>query len=123
MRLNKSLSIGAAIQNLGSKIRFVNEGDRLPLTFKLEGAYKTGSRLLITIDANKPVDNNFKLNVGAEYLVANMFAVRGGCSSDKEQGSNFTVGAGFCLRDCHIDYALVPYGDLGKTHQISFSLR
>ncbi len=123
LKLNKSLSIGTAIQNIGGKIKFTDEGDRLPLNFKVGGAYKTPGRLLMAIDVNKPVDdNNCKLNIGAEYWIANMFAIRGGYNSGMEQSNDFTVGAGFCIRNCQLDYAFVPC-DLGKTHRISFSLR
>mgnify|MGYP001615318140 CR=1 FL=1 len=124
LQLNKSLSIGAAIQNLGTKVKFVTESDRLPLSFTIGGAYNTlGDKLLVAVDVNKAVDSNFKVNLGAEYWVTNMLAIRGGYNSSIDAGDGFSAGAGLRIKNCQIDYALVPYGDLGKTHRISFSFR
>ena len=54
-----------------------------------------------------------------------MFAIRAGYKHNSAINntlgalSGLTCGAGFKLGIMGIDYALVPYGDLGYTHRIS----
>lgn len=122
LRLSKSLSLGTTVQNLGTKVKFVNESDSLPIIFKIGGAYRTpGDRLLVAVDANQPVDDDLRVNIGAEYqFINNTFAIRGGYKSGIDQGG-VTAGAGFHIRNCRLDYAFVPYGGLGNTHRISCS--
>ncbi|MEW6607706.1 MAG: PorV/PorQ family protein [bacterium] len=114
----ENLLIGGALQNLGSKVKFINEGDKLPLNVKLGSAYKAmDDRLILLLDINKPVDNDLRLNLGTEYWLTSTVALRGGYNSGIDEGSGITFGIGFALRNLQLDYAYVPYGDLGKTHR------
>ncbi|MEW6620108.1 MAG: PorV/PorQ family protein [bacterium] len=120
----ENLLIGGALQNLGSKVKFINEGDNLPLNVKLGTAYKAmDDRLILLLDINKPVDNDLRLNLGTEYWLTSTVALRGGYNSGIDEGSGVTLGIGFALRTLQLDYAYVPYGDLGKTHRYCLLVR
>lgn len=58
------------------------------------------------------------LNLGAEYYFTDFFALRLGSSKNRLQG-----GLGFWAPAFRLDYAYVPYENLGPTHRVSFTLR
>ncbi len=120
----ENLFIGGTLQNLGSKVKFIKEGDKLPLNIKLGTAYKAmDGKLILLLDMNKPVDNDLSLNLGTEYCLTPTLKVRGGYNSRLDAGSGITGGIGFTIRPFQLDYAYVPYGDLGKTHRYCLLVR
>ncbi|GAG58644.1 unnamed protein product, partial [marine sediment metagenome] len=59
-----------------------------------------------------------------EYWVTNIMALRVGYrTGPADEGSGLTVGAGFRAGRILLDYAFVPYGDLGNTHRISLGMK
>jgi hypothetical protein len=124
-KLTKHINIGVCVQNLGMPAKFINNDAPLPVNLKAGIAvYLLKDKLLLTSDANKPVDNKMKINSGFEYNAYKNFIVRGGYLPEKDLGSNLTMGAGYHLNDLiTIDYAFVPYGELGTSNRISISLK
>ncbi|MBU0699774.1 PorV/PorQ family protein [bacterium] len=122
--LANNLDIGGVIQNIGSNIKYEEESDALPLNIKVGIAYRF-NRLLLTMDINKPIENKLRLNVGAEYQIAEIMVLRAGYKlkqEDNKSGTGLTAGVGFKIRNYQLDYAYVPHQDLGDTHQISLLL-
>ncbi|MDI6735352.1 MAG: PorV/PorQ family protein [bacterium] len=114
----ENLSIGGALQNLGTKVKFINEGDSLPLNLKLGAAYQTiDNRCILLLDINKPVDNKLRLSLGTEYCLVPILAIRAGYNSGIDEGSGMTFGIGYKFHNLQLDYAYVPYEDLGKTNR------
>lgn len=102
----------------------------LPLYFRvglsmdvLQGAAR--SNLILSVDAIHPNDDVEYINVGAEYILCNMFALRGGYKSlfaiDAEEG--LSMGAGFKLNVLryflNIDYAYRDFGRLGDVQMFT----
>lgn len=135
-----TLNLGLNIQNLGPKIKFRERGFFLPINAKLGASYKiTDWDLLLALDLNQSIDNYLKIHTGAEYWFMDMVAVRGGYrykwyGNDLGVLSGLTAGIGlkisnifnsagihFDAVDLQLDYAFVPYGDLGLTHRISLT--
>ncbi|MFH1353330.1 MAG: PorV/PorQ family protein [bacterium] len=128
-RKNK-LNIGLAVQNLGTKMKFVKDEFSLPLNIKLGGAYKFGRSFIAALDFNFPNDNDSRVNTGVEYSKKYgenlVVALRTGYKTNTEGlDASDGLSAGFGLRygECLMDYAWVPYGDLGVSHRISFTYR
>jgi len=128
-RLGK-LNTGLAIQNLGAGLKFRSESDPLPLNIKLGGVYKFGRRLTAALDFNVPNDSDFRVNTGVEYSRKYgeklTLALRTGYKTntkglDAVDGLSFGFGVGY--KSSRLDYAWVPYGDLGTAHRISFVYR
>lgn len=126
-QLNKKLIIGAAVQNIGTKMKFVEEEDPLPLNLKAGGAYFLRGNLLLALDANVPADNDINLCFGGEYRyqVNEKIKVSGRLGYNTKTKNidgikGFTCGLGAVFQGYGIDYAFVPYGELGNTHRISF---
>jgi len=122
----ENLTLGIAMQNLGPKLKaFVSEKDGLPLNFKVGGAYKLlDNALTLSLDINFPTDNHTNFNLGGEYWIKEMVAIRAGYKSltkDELKSSDLTFGAGFRMPGTGIglDYAYCDYDDLGDTHRVS----
>ena len=132
---------------------FIKEEEPLPFTFRVGAAYKTLVRgwkpepseegeteepadpeveldklpgtLIAAMDLDFPSDHSPGVRMGLEYQFSNGIAIRSGYRT----GTGFSFPAGFCggmgyTTDTYqVDYALVPYGDLGNTHRVSFTIR
>lgn len=122
----QGLQFGLAVQNLGTQIAEAN----LPMNAKVGAAYllplqvgpKDAWRLLA--DVNLPFgDTKYtSVNVGTEYAYNQLLALRLGYKI-KDTGDlggviGLTAGVGAKFSILSLDYALLPFGDLGLTHQI-----
>ena len=116
------LTAGVSMQNLGTKLG----PDSLPLTFKGGGAYRMFSeRLVLASDVDwRAVDKRAYWDLGAEFWLDKALALRAGYqlghAADKA-GSMYGFAAGFGVKlgQFGLDYAFVPFGDLGDTHRIT----
>ncbi|MFH1563557.1 MAG: PorV/PorQ family protein [Nitrospirota bacterium] len=122
----ENLTLGAVVQNFGPKLgAFVSEKDSLPLNFKVGGAYKLLDKALtLALDINFPSDNDTNFNLGGEYWIKEMVAIRAGyktLTKDALKSSDLTFGAGFKMPGTGfgLDYAYCDYDDLGDTHRVS----
>ncbi|OIP43336.1 hypothetical protein AUJ95_00855 [Candidatus Desantisbacteria bacterium CG2_30_40_21] len=81
---------------------------------------------MLALDINKPIENKLHFNVGGEYWIANLLALRAGLNLrqvNNKADIGLTVGTGFKITNYQFDYAYIPYGDLDNTHQFSFIVR
>jgi hypothetical protein len=124
--VNENVKVGVAVQNLGTSVKYGETADSLPLVIRGGAAYvkEMGSnKLTVAADVAKfGDDSTIKILVGGEYLINNMLAVRAGYKVGFDTES-FTVGAGFMQQKFSVDYAFVPFGDLGTSHRLSFGLK
>ncbi|HEX2898059.1 MAG TPA: PorV/PorQ family protein [candidate division Zixibacteria bacterium] len=142
-RMTPRLTLGAALTNIGPKILYSDAGqsDELPRNLGLGFAYKLLQsdfyRLMVTAEMNKllvGVDDPFSqeiketiFNGGAEFLYANIFAIRAGYIYDQEGNvKNLTLGAGLSpLQNMHFDFSYIPSGSssvLANTLRVSLSI-
>lgn len=132
---DRGLRFGFVAQNLG-----VTSDQLMPINFRVGAGYvvqdlfSATGRGTVGMDVMVPIDNDVKVSVGAEY--ANIspnteFAVRVGYKigneiRDLDSLAGMTAGAGFAivggLIKYQVDYAFVPYGDLGTTHRAALTL-
>ena len=131
----KSLRFGVSLQNLGPQMSFIAEGYNLPLTMVAGAGYEIGG-VTLALDLKKQVyEGRTDLCIGTEYLPMNSLALRAGylmnvlkATSGNSIGNNFSTpeglgaGIGFQVFGVNTDYSFTPYGDLGNTHNISFSV-
>ena len=135
-------SLGAALLNFGTRVRFEDDSFPLPLKLKAGAAADFAApRLLLALDAEFPNDGPAALMAGAEYKGLEGIALRlgyktaapgqrdailgrgyGGVSGvDGMYG--FFAGAGFEYSGFAFDYAMLPYGDLGTAHRFSVGMK
>ena len=111
-------TLGVVAQNIGSKLG----RDPLPLTFKVGAASKLRA-LTLAVDLTKPQDNEIYYCLGAEWWLRNVLALRVGYKTNQDIGQGLTAGIGYRFGRICLDYAYVPYGDLGDTHRISLGMK
>lgn len=111
-------TLGVVAQNIGSKLG----SDPLPLTFKV-GAATNLKALTLAVDIAKPQDNEIYYGLGAEWWLRNALALRIGYKTNQDIGKGITAGIGLKIGKTSIDYAYVPYGDLGVTQRISLAIK
>jgi opacity protein-like surface antigen len=154
------LRIGAAISNFGTDMRIdgkdllvlydinreiygnndqimasLNTNDfPLPLTFKVGLAMDVlntpNHKITLAVDALHPNDNAESINIGGEYIFANMFSFRGGYKSlfldNSEEGFTLGVGINYDFAPdlgIFIDYAYQDFGLLKYTQHFSIGIK
>lgn len=138
------VSLGAGVVNLGTQVRFIDRAFPLPTAFRVgvTGGLTRRFPHALSIQIDVPRDNSPVLRLGLEYLGFGPFALRAGYRTtsgtqrDAALGRAFGseapslsefygmfMGVGFRSRLGNMDYALLPYGELGNAHRFSFTLR
>lgn len=122
----KGLSLGFAAQNLGPKMKFLDEGSALPLTARAGAGYVLLDNVLISFDVSRQINEKVNVfSIGSEYAVFNSLFMRAGYLGNAVPGGNladaggFKAGFGLKLKGFNLDYAVTPFGDIGKAHRIS----
>lgn len=112
--------------NLGLGLNLNNFGltlgkDEIPREIKAGLSYRLfNNRLILGVSGWKG-----HLQLGTEYWFFNKFAMRAGFENNEDRdklGKNtgFSLGLGAKFsRNYRLDYAWLPYGDLGNTHHLS----
>lgn len=119
----KKIGMGLTIRNLPvSRPKFSIESAPLPTEYRLGASYifpfKT-IRLLVSTDLVIPHKEITYNTVGMETTWWNLFSLRSGYRFAQDEGSGLSIGAGTIVGGFKIDYAYVPFGDLGDTNKIS----
>lgn len=107
------LKFAFALQNMGSEIKFIDEGDPLPFNIKLSTAYITNT-LTISVDLNR-CDNNISYGFGTEYIIMKVMALRAGYNTTR----SFSCGIGVNWNNIDLGYAFIPYKYIDYSHIIS----
>lgn len=113
----RNLQLGFAVQNLGPKIKFIEKAEALPLNFKFGTSYKIGS-FLFALDANKPIDNKFRVNGGCEFEFNNIVFLRAGYNT----ANSYSAGFGVQWNIFTVDYSFTPYKEINDSHRIAVKL-
>jgi hypothetical protein len=126
------LSLGLNLQNMGPKIKFISQADRLPFNIKLGGAYRRPSdAFTFAVDLNLPLSKNLDCNVGTEYWIRHIVALRAGYNSrlrgneldSSHLGDGLSMGFGIIVKSLQLDAAYIPYGVLGHAYSASLLFR
>ncbi len=117
------LGIGLTARHIGAAA-FTGGGEKLPGEIAA-GLSWDATVLRATLDAVYPLfDNNPNFRAGVEFLPVPMLAIRAGYRSGpvdlKTLGplAGITAGLGVNVAGIGVDYAFMPYGELGATHRI-----
>lgn len=127
------VNLAVSVQNLGPKMRFIDESFSLPLALNVGGGYMLGDALLLQGGAgHRPNAGLTTFGMGAELWLSRALALRTGyrrtaassSANARSQNPLSGIGAGAGWRpmkgDLRIDYAYTLAGaDLGDTHRIT----
>jgi hypothetical protein len=124
------VNLSAVIQHLGTGLEFVQEKQSLPTTIRLGASTRfLEEKLTVAADLVQAKGADMMVNTGAEYRLSETITLRGGYRLTP--GADFAVGGltgltgglGLNLGQFSIDYAMMPFGDLGNTHRVSLLFR
>lgn len=121
-KVNSDWTAAFTVKNLGSSIG----PDKLPLTLKGGAATRFfNGKLTAAADLDwLAYDERFYADFGAEYTLNTYLAFRAGYQAGRSQDklgglTGFAAGLGLKLDRFNLDYAYVPFGDLGDTHRMT----
>jgi hypothetical protein len=117
-----NLTLGAAVLNVGPDARFLASKEKLPLQVRAGAVYRFGDTLL-SADVTKLRFDRPRPAAGIETRLAKALAIRFGFSGSNDAGLGVVGGVGWLWKAGTIDYAFVPYGDLGYGHRASLTFR
>lgn len=124
------LVLGAAVQNVGTKINYLNAENDLPRTMSLgisgiPWEDESAGSLLMTVQGEQTLGDKVKYRFGGEYGFgrkdARAFFLRGGTQVNTDE--DFSLGVGFREKRISLDYAFVSAGNLDKTHRLTLVLK
>ena len=139
---SRPISLGLGVSNLGPGLRFIDQTYPLPRTTRLGVAYGLTPEFphAVALQLDLPRDFGPSVRFGLEYRGFGPIALRAGYRTmSKEQrtaalgtalGSTvsglsdfygMSLGAGLLTPFGDLDYAMVPSGELGTSHRMSYS--
>ncbi|HBL19125.1 MAG: hypothetical protein A2X36_01700 [Elusimicrobia bacterium GWA2_69_24] len=127
------LSVGASLLNLGSKMKFLEEGDPLPMTARLGAAQRVELPDVLSMPANHALlfaadgvylvhEEQWHVDFGMEYSAWRHYALRLGYRFHQDL-VGLTFGFGAVWRQFGIDYAWGMTSALSDTHRFSLTWR
>lgn len=132
---DKRTNIGLSASNLGFQLSGLSTEHKDPLPMLLRVGISHRMRELpftVSGEGVYPSDNDIYVSIGLEISPNMPFALRFGWSSfgknyktggSKDNMAGFSAGLGFKLSKIAIDYAFLPYADLGSLNRFCFAYR
>ncbi|MFB0527466.1 MAG: PorV/PorQ family protein, partial [bacterium] len=122
----KGLAGGLAIRNLGTKLKFLDESDSLPLTICVGGAYQKpfgNQKILVSVDFPFLVYEQIVTPaVGVEFDWQEMLQGRIGYKFNIDD-TGLALGMGFTYQNYSINYAFGLVDRLENGHRVSLGVR
>ncbi len=127
-----NMVVGTALRNLGPGLKFQDQRNDLPLRLAVGAAYRFGGGHTAAAElVNGPHGTGTNAAFGGEYQAVKNFYLRAGYTTQTAitGGSGFdaarglTMGLGFRNEKWGLDYAVLPSGELGRSHRFSLSVR
>ena len=133
------LTLGASLTNLGTQVRFIEQGYSLPLMFRVGAAagHTEFFPHIATLQVETRQGGGLSARLGFEYLGLAPVALRAGyktmSSAQRKSVAGETdgmsalyglsLGVGVESGMWRMDYAFAPYGELGNAHMLTFGAR
>ena len=131
-----SLDAGVAVQHLGPPLNLGGTADPLPLRLRAGSVWHVSPTFDAALDVNVPVDADPYASLGVETRIPASkigsakpwaISVRGGYDQNRTRGveglTGISAGAGFDFSSLRLDYAWIPFGDLGTVNRITRAFR
>ena len=118
-RLDSTLTLGLAANNIGGDVTLVTEPISQPTTVRVGGAWRRAD--LLFVGDLTHVAKRAHAHGGVEWRLTREFSLRAGGQSGYDT-KTVSAGAGFTGRGARVDYAVTPYqNDFGLAHQFGVS--
>ncbi|MDD5304131.1 MAG: PorV/PorQ family protein [Elusimicrobia bacterium] len=120
------LTLGAALLNAGPGVRFQSRRESLPLLGRAGAAFSfrtNKTENTAAFDATKARTDTVRVGIGVETIFEKLLALRLGFSDRGDAGLGLACGVGFLWKALAVDFAFVPFGDLGSVNRLSLTFR
>jgi len=122
----EGLVIGLAVRNLGTRLKFIDEGDSLPLKICLGSAYERpfgNQKILVSVDLPFLVyEEKITPAVGFEFDWREVVQGRVGYKFNSDD-TGLALGMGFTYQRYIINYAFGLANRLENSHRVSLGVR
>lgn len=112
---SSQMSLGLVLQNFG--LGSLRPNEPIGSNLKAGLGYQVNDQLTVVADVNRPLEGDMIYGVGAEYWMSPSLALRGGFNTL----TGIAMGVGVRWSSLYLNYAYVPYGDLGDSHRFAVS--
>ena len=121
----RGLNFGISLQNVSGKIKYDYFNEKIPITIRAGVAYKIPLKdWRFGLDIVKSEDQNYQINLGGEYIIAQFAVLRLGNQAMSEKLLSPTFGIGVALQDKYlIDYTFFNHDVLGGVHRFGITFR
>lgn len=122
--IGSNFRFGAAINNLGPKMKYEIESFNLPVSFSIGSAFSPMSLPVdIIVGAKIPFEGDISIAAGLDYQLTSFLSLRSGMGGfgDDNVSNTANFGIGLNLMNSYIDYAFNLKNQLGSTHSFSFT--
>jgi Type IX secretion system protein PorV len=127
---SRPVELGVVLRNAGSQLSWQEGSDPLPLTYGAGAAAEVIKGVSLDLDVMRARDTNAWVEAGGEYkrALGGGFrgALRAGYSTHATQidgFTGFTTGFGLGMGPVDLDFAWIPFGELGQTFRYSLEVR
>lgn len=126
--LKGKLRLALTATNLFGSLTYDQAEEQLPRAIRAGGAYRIRPRWLASAELAIPNDGPASGGVGTEVEMAKTkdmgLTGRAGYTTRANiPGAGISAGLGVRFKKMNIDYAFVPLGDVGQSHQMSIAYR
>ncbi len=125
-RFNDRVKVAVVAANLGGRLKYLEQADRLPENYRLGVLYAPLPEVSLVAEAAYDRSKTVSERVGAEWRPVAALAVRTGYRTETARHSSalagLTTGVGLTVWGQHFDYAWLPLGELGQTQYFSVVL-
>ncbi|TBR17041.1 PorV/PorQ family protein [bacterium] len=125
------VDLGASLRNLGPAIQVGGAADPLPFAIQMGARWHVSPQMAMLLDGFMPVDADPYPALGGEFTqpfgAASKGQLRFGYNVQRQRGidglTGLTGGGGLDLDRMRVDYAWVPFGELGTTHKLTLAFK
>jgi hypothetical protein len=137
------VTAGLAVSNIGTKVKFKEDSFPLPLVYRAGISARSGRSFpaVFALETDFPNDAPAVFRGGVEYTGFELISLRAGYrtsppsqrraitgagfggASGLGELYGFFMGFGFSFSPVKVEYALLPYGELGNSHRFSLSMK
>lgn len=125
------VDFGASLRNLGPGIQVGGAADPLPFAVQLGARWHVSPQMAMVLDGFMPADADPYPALGGEFTQpfgeASKGQLRFGYNVSRQRGidglTGLTGGGGLDLDRMRVDYAWVPFGELGTTHKMTLAFK
>lgn len=131
--LSKNTILGLSFNNISTPLRYDKTDEYLPFFISCGISHTLKSRsegidLTFALGARYMDYEELEIGFGIEHTAYKQFSIRAGYQYNNMENklsfpANFTAGVGMNMSGILVDYAWVPYGEMGYTHRIGLGYR